>query len=201
MYFMDGSRGVQYMKKSNGCMSYYLWVTLIIFCLRCLLSNAKAITDFSLYDIYGYMGEAVLLTMIFVTLYDKIIWRYNPLGKTPVLYKKYSGTFVSDYDSVRRDASLEIEQTWSTVRVTFISGESRSDSVTASLEKVMGEWQLTYCYLNKPKAIVRNRSEIHYGTATLIVNDRNFLEGQYYTDRKTIGDMIFTPAQDQYKQI
>ena len=45
--------------------------------------------------------------------------------------------------------------------------------------------------LNTPKSEFRHRSEIHYGTATLCLSDTKELNGQYYTDRKTIGDMHF----------
>lgn len=45
--------------------------------------------------------------------------------------------------------------------------------------------------LNTPKAEVRHRSEIHYGTAMLYVDNPKVLKGQYFTDRKSTGDMVF----------
>ena len=61
------------------------------------------------------------------------------------------------------------------------------------IEKIEDEWQLTYCYLNVPKAKVRERSAIHYGTALLCIENPEEIHGQYYTDRKTTGDMTFSP--------
>ena len=73
----------------------------------------------------------------------------------------------------------------------MITGESKSKSLTASIDEVLGEMQLTYCYLNTPKSEFRHRSEIHYGTAMIAISTPQKLEGQYYSDRKTNGDMRF----------
>lgn len=59
------------------------------------------------------------------------------------------------------------------------------------MDKVLDEWQLTYCYLNVPQANVRERSAMHYGTAMLCVENPEELKGQYFSDRKTTGDMKF----------
>lgn len=79
------------------------------------------------------------------------------------------------------------------INVIFITGESRSKSISSSIEKIQEEWQLTYCYLNVPQANVRDRSAIHYGTALLCIEDPEEIKGQYFTDRKTTGDMHFVP--------
>lgn len=36
-----------------------VWTTVFIFCIRCFISGTKIITDFSIYDLYGYTGEAI----------------------------------------------------------------------------------------------------------------------------------------------
>lgn len=77
------------------------------------------------------------------------------------------------------------------VNVVLLTEKSRSKSISSSIERVQDKWQLTYCYLNVPKANVRNRSEIHYGTALLCVENMEKIHGQYFTDRKTTGDMRF----------
>ena len=97
----------------------------------------------------------------------------------------------SDYDKSERRATLEIRQTLTLIHITLITDESKSRSLSASIDEILGEVQLTYCYLNTPKSEYRERSEIHYGTATLSITGSKTLEGQYYTDRKTRGDMTF----------
>ena len=124
-------------------------------------------------------------------LYEKSLWRINPFEKTPKLAKRYSGTLKSDYDKSERRVTLEIRQTLTLIHITLITDESKSRSLSASIDEILGEAQLTYCYLNTPKSEYRERSEIHYGTATLSITGSKTLEGQYYTDRKTRGDMTF----------
>lgn len=168
-----------------------IWVAIFAFCIRCLLSKTKIIGEFSAYDVYGYAGEAIAFATIVMILYEKYIWRFNLFEKTPVLMKSYTGTLKSTYDGVERAAKLTIKQTLLSVSVIMETGESKSKAVSAAIENIQDEWQLTYTYLNVPDANVRDRSAIHYGTALLSIEDPVLIKGQYFTDRKTIGDMKF----------
>lgn len=169
-----------------------VWSAVILFALRCAISWESIISSVSIYDLFGYAGEAISVAVIFTGFYEKFLWRINPFEKTPKLAKRYRGTLKSSYDNIERTVSLEIQQTLMSVHITLISNESKSKSLSASIDEVLGEMQLTYCYLNTPKSEYRYRSEIHYGTATLSITNPTALEGQYYTDRKTTGDMVFT---------
>lgn len=171
-----------------------MWVAICIFAIRCFASRGDLLVNPSVYTLYGFAGEAIGLTAFLMLLYERWFWRYNPCEKTPALKKSYTGILKSSYDGKEREASLEIKQTLLSVRVTLTSGESKSNSLSASIDEIHGEKQLTYCYLNTPKSEFRYRSEVHYGTAMLCVDNPNKLTGQYYTDRKTIGDMEFTAA-------
>lgn len=146
----------------------------------------------SAYDLFGYAGEAISAAVILSGLYEKFLWRLNPFESTPKLAKRYTGKLKSSYDHIERNALLEIKQTLLSVHVTLITDESKSKSLSASIDDILGEMQLTYCYLNTPKSEYRCRSEIHYGTATLSLVNPKVLDGQYYTDRMTNGDMFFT---------
>ena len=170
-----------------------LWLGIGLLIIRCFFSRESLINNFSLYSMFGYVGEVVGLAVVIMTFYERFLWKYNPLEDTPVLAKRYKGVLKSTYDGIEREASLEIQQTLLTVSTVLITEESRSKTITASIEKILGEKQLTYCYLNTPNASVRNRSAIHYGTAILCVEDVNKLTGQYYSDRKTTGDIKFVP--------
>lgn len=181
----------------NKFTSKSIWFTIAMFCLRCFFSGNEIITNFSLYDLYGYAGEAIAFSAAVMLAYEKFLWRYNPFEKTPVLKKKYKGTLLSTYDGVERETILEVKQTLLSINVVLITGESRSRSISSSIEKIQDEWQLTYCYLNVPNANVRNRSTIHYGTALLCIENPEEIQGQYFTDRKTTGDMKFQPESEQ----
>ena len=163
-----------------------LWLALILFVIRCLISMPK-----TLYDVYGCIGETITITVILACIYEKWLWKYNPLRKTPVISKNYTGMLKSSDENIEREASLQVKQTLFSIQIIFTTGESKSKSISSSIDDILGEQQLTYCYLNTPNAEVRHRSEIHYGTAMLCVDNPKELRGQYFTDRKTTGDMVF----------
>jgi len=172
-----------------------MWTAIILFVGRCAISWKVLIASPDVYTIFGFAGEVIGITAVIMGLYERWFWKYNPFEKTPVLKKRYTGILKSSYDNTIRKASLEVKQTLLSVHVVFISGESKSKSISASIDEILGENQLTYCYLNTPKSEFRHRSEIHFGTALLCVDNPTSITGQYYTDRKTIGDMEFTAVE------
>lgn len=185
------------MNQQKKITSICVWIAIILFVLRCIISWESILEGVSAYDLFGYAGEAISAAVILSGLYEKFLWRLNPFESTPKLKKRYVGKLKSGYDHIERDASLEIKQTLLSVHVTLATNESKSKSLSASIDDILGEMQLTYCYLNTPKSEYRDRSEIHYGTATLTIANPHILEGQYYTDRKTNGDMLFTAENAQ----
>jgi len=71
--------------------------------------------------------------------------------------------------------------------------ESTSYSTTADINIVPSgdDLYLTYNYTNRPKAVIRDRSAIHDGASILkiIRKPNKCLEGEYWTSRKTRGDI------------
>lgn len=183
----------QYKKLINMAV----WVGIALFFFRCLISLSSIINNFSVYTVFGYAGEVICVTVIIICCYEKWLWKYNPLEKTPVLNRYYIGTLKSTYDDIERRASLEIKQTLLSTHVVLDSSESKSKSISSSVIEILGEKLLIYCYLNTPKATVRKRSEIHYGTAMLCIENPNKLTGQYFSDRGTTGDMEFLLEQKE----
>ena len=179
-------------KKYGKLIKIAMWVAVVLFVIRCAISWSSIIAGITAYELFGYAGEAIGLAVILTVLYERKLWRYNPWETTPKLHAKYTGTFISTYDNIVREGTLDIKQTLSTVSVVFSTNESKSRSLSASIDEIVGEKQLTYCYINQPKSEFRHRSEIHYGTAMLTILENSRLEGQYFTDRKTLGDMVFT---------
>lgn len=171
------------------------WALIVVFCLRCAFSWKTLIGNVSIYTIFGYAGEAIGITTLLTLAYEKYLWRFNPLENTPVLYKNYTGYFVSNYDKIKRECKLSVKQTLLSTKIIFTSSESKSKSISSSIDVILGENILTYCYINTPEAKFRDRSEIHYGTAMLCLDDTREIKGEYFTDRKTIGDMKFKAIQ------
>lgn len=133
-----------------------VWCAVVLFAVRCFLSWESILKGVSVYDLFGYAGEAIGIAVLLAGIYEKFLWRINPFESTPKLSKQYTGTFKSSYDQVERSASLEIRQTLLSVHVTLISDESKSKSLSASIDEILGEIQLTYCYLNTPKSAYRD---------------------------------------------
>lgn len=178
-------------KKYGKIIRIAMWIAIVLFVLRCVISWNSIVAGVTAYELFGYAGEAIGLAAILTALYEQKLWRYNPWETTPKLHAKYVGTFVSTYDNIVRNGTLEITQTLSTVSVIFSTEESRSRSISASIDEIAGEKQLTYCFMNIPESKYRDRSEIHFGTAMLTILANGVLKGQYYTERKTLGDMEF----------
>lgn len=176
-------------KEVSGFIKITIWVAIILFSARVIISWETL----SLYDTFGYAGEAIALTAVLMGIYEKWLWRYMPFKNMPVLKKDYDGTLLSTFDNKERTAHLHIKQTLFSVKIVQTTNESKSTSISASIEDICGEKNLIYTYINMPQAVHKSKSCIHYGTCILTVNDTaETLTGSYYTDRKTTGDMNIT---------
>ena len=102
-----------------------LWLALILFVIRCMISMPKTI-----YDVYGCIGEIISITVILACLYEKWLWKYNPLEKTPVLSKYYIGKIKSSNDNIERKANLQIKQTLFSIQIFLTTSESNSKSIS-----------------------------------------------------------------------
>lgn len=172
-----------------------LWIFGSILLARCAISFSDIVKngiDINyLYNLYGYISDALIPTMILAFLYEKYLWRFDKIARIPVVQGRYNGYLISTWDEKKRQSSLEIKQTLFSLSIIMRTEESRSTPVFATITKKNGETQIIYSYLNTPKAKVRCRSEIHYGSAILFMGEKGILEGSYYTDRKTNGDLYF----------
>lgn len=178
-------------KQFNGLLRKAMWVAIVLFVVRAALSWGELKANSNIYSIFGYAGEAIGVAAIVIVCYEKWLWRFDPLIRIPYIAGKYEGTLKSSYDQELRSATIQIKQTFLSVDVTLKTEESESRSVSGSIEEILGSAELIYTYLNEPKAQVRDRSAIHYGTATFVLSEKNHLTGRYYTDRNTSGDMDF----------
>lgn len=138
----------------------------------------------------------IILWMIFIAWGWKLKIFYPWLVPFPNLSGDWKGTIKSNW----KDKELEpipievsITQNFFNVQVRIKTKESRSYSIGASfdIDNERGFQQLFYTYLNTPKAGVRERSEIHYGST--ILNFDGFkvtkMDGEYWTDRETTGEI------------
>lgn len=132
---------------------------------------------------------ASTFTSIVVVLYVTVLWRINPFEKIPKLKKEYIGTLISTYDNEQRDIKILVKQNLFENKIILESNESSSKSITANFYDEYGTQMLSFGYINNPKAMYKDRSPIHYGMCILGIKDIDHLEGQYFTDRCTRGDI------------
>ncbi|MEP0133379.1 MAG: hypothetical protein ABJJ25_15370 [Eudoraea sp.] len=125
-------------------------------------------------------------------------WRifYPWLVQTPNLSGKWKGKIKSNWEggtSKPIPMEIDIKQDFFNIIVKIKTEESISHSISSSfnIDKDRGYQQLFYSYLNTPKAGIRDRSAIHYGS--VLLNFDGFkvskMSGEYWTSRETTGEI------------
>lgn len=160
---------------------YIIGVAIICYIVLSLIFKNNSVLD--------NLEGSISITLLISYLYAEYIWKYNPIDKTPKIYGSYEAYFISDYDKKRRKANIVIKQNLISTRIYVTTKESKSESTSSSLLKKEDNWQLIYTYTNVPNSTERVHSEIHFGTCIFNIVGNNILNGNYYTDRKTIGDI------------
>ena len=166
-----------------------------------LLTQDLSSIDFS--KAVFHISTTISINIIFWIVFVNYLWKlkifYPWLVQTPNLSGEWVGTVISKWDGSDGEPipiEIAIKHTFLNVQVQVKSEESRSFSLGASfnIDKDRGQQQLFYSYLNTPKSGVRDRSQIHYGSALLYFegNDVNEIEGEYWTSRETTGEMKFS---------
>jgi hypothetical protein len=128
---------------------------------------------------------------IFYTAFDRWAWKLPILRilglKTPILEGRWTGEVVSSYDERAKSTRMEVDivQTWTKIKVSLETPNSRSHSLIAGVvTEAQGGSLVTYEYLNEPRASAPPTMQIHRGIAKLrlIENDTVF-EGEYFSGR------------------
>jgi len=141
----------------------------------------------------------IIIWMIFIAWAWKLKIFYPWLVPFPNLSGDWEGTIKSNWKEKELEPipiDVSITQNFFNVQVKIKTKESKSYSIGASfdIDNERGFQQLFYTYLNTPKAGVRERSEIHYGST--ILNFDGFkvtkMDGEYWTDRETTGEITLT---------
>ena len=122
-------------------------------------------------------------------LFDNHVWRWRlwrraGLVKVPDLNGNWAGNVVSSYGNGSvHEVTISIVQRWSKLLVRFETEHSQSHSISGALKVAdVASPELSYLYINQPKASAPCTMGIHRGTATLELKG-TVLEGDYYTGR------------------
>ncbi|MBI5842215.1 MAG: hypothetical protein HZB19_19180 [Chloroflexi bacterium] len=139
-------------------------------------------------------------------LYDKHLWKIGWIQKidwvkTPNISGIWSAEIKTSHDGFSQSVSAKaiIRQTAFRISISMETDTSRSHSVQSALLKTdkVSEYELTYNYINHPKADSVKTLNIHLGTAHLHIGDNlQRMDGDYYTnrDRENFGRIVFIRA-------
>jgi hypothetical protein len=151
--------------------------------------------------------DVVLVYTLVYLLFTRWGWRWKAfqpwLVPIPWLQGTWRGRIVSTWTDPTTgavpppvDAFLVIRHTFDGVSCTLLTAESESSSSAAALtiDEASDRKTLSYNYLNEPRVTVRGRSERHTGAAVLKLATESplCLTGEYWTSRKTTGEMEFS---------
>lgn len=192
------------MEKINNTIKVYVQIITFLLIWGIIILISKNDTSTTLWSAIKQIPQAIFFYVIIGAIFVKWLWRCNWLAgwliKVPNLQGTWRGELKSDWvdpSTGNKIAPIQIilviRQTFSNIKCTLMTKESTSYSTTADINYVPGgeDLYLTYNYTNRPKATLMDRSAIHDGAAILkiIKNPHLYLEGNYWTNRKTRGEI------------
>lgn len=158
-------------------------------------------------DLWSNISTAVTIALAIRWVLFKWVWKWKCFRFLENLHHVpyVEGVWVGKYRSTGNEktppdrlegfAELEICQPdINTLKFIRKSGESTSRSFGENIYRGDdGIIQFRYSYLSEPKAEVRERSPISYGSAILTYSrSPEHLDGNYWTDQKTTGTLELT---------
>ena len=159
-----------------------------------IVGYSIAITSLLLKLIDRYFWKNILL---FLSKY-RWLWEYFADYEVPILKNEYNCTIKYEWDGKKgeKQSQIEIIQTYSSINVTLITDEIRSDSIISEIKKQDNTFILYYIYNTSPKAEFNSVNPAQYGGCKIVldsitksISNQN-LSGSYWTTSKTIGDII-----------
>lgn len=137
-------------------------------------------------SVLGFFG-------FFIWLFDNHLWKTKFVQSIewvhiPDINGVWKAEIKSSHDTFEKNTvgSLVIRQTASKVSIALETDTSRSHSINAALLRTdkLNTFELTYNYINTPKADSSSKMQMHQGTAWLTISDDlNILDGEYYSGR------------------
>ncbi len=156
-------------------------------------------------DLLKPFSFVIALLGVALYLFDKSLWRAPLLFDWFVRRPYISGTWKVQLILIPPDtnpgperlsvpAFASITQTYSSLTLRLMTEESSSDLVSERLARMPdGAYQLAAVYVNTPRISLQSKSRPHYGAMLLRAsgNRPKIMEGHYWTDRGTFGELKF----------
>lgn len=180
-----------------------IYTTVAVWAIVLLVSGQKLSSDL-LRPLSTVTSVVVLLSIVFELWLWRLPFLHGWLVKRPVI----EGTWRVEIRSNWKDDGgatippvegyIVIRQTFLNLSLRLLTKESSSHLVgTEIICSVDGLYCVSGVYRNEPRYEDRSHSPIHYGAVWLQVIDTpaQMLEGHYWTDRNTAGEMRLTVRQ------
>ena len=149
-------------------------------------------------DYCSYIGYAISCVTVLFFLYERVLWRYIPWNRPPLLKKKYNGTisYKLKNQSETKPIEISVEQSWLSVSIKTKTDINSSVSTTGMIVSEYGNDVLYYNYITNPTAATQGKNPIQYGSCRMCLEgDNNIIKGKYWTSSKTIGDIEWKEVQ------
>jgi len=155
---------------------------------------------------FSPLSKVIGIGVLLLSAFDLWLWRVPVLHgwfvKRPYLRGTWRVTFQTSWRNPETGqipgpitGFMVVRQTYTNLTMTLLTQESSSQFVADELAVAPdGSFVVFAVYHNEPKVQVRHRSEIHYGALKLSVRGTpaTSMEGTYWTDRLTRGDIRLT---------
>ena len=163
-------------------------IVLVIFIILYKLKMPESVLEY-----WDLILESTGYSVIAIVVYERYLWKYNPFVKIPRLKKKYTGILSYNYKGKfgEKNVEIEIKQSFLSTDVKLKSDEISSKTITSDLVEENGEFVLYYTYITNPLSRCSDENPIQVGTCKLVIDNINDIRGNYWTSRKTIGDLHF----------
>ena len=163
-------------------------IVLVIFIILYKLKMPESVLEY-----WDLILESTGYSVIAIVVYERYLWKYNPFVKIPRLKKKYTGILSYNYKGKfgEKNVEIEIKQSFLSTNVKLKSDEISSKTITSDLVEENGEFVIYYTYITNPLSRCSDENPIQVGTCKLVIDNINDIRGNYWTNRKTIGDLHF----------
>lgn len=149
----------------------------------------------------------IIIWMVFISWAWKLKIFYPWLVQTPNLSGTWKGKIKSNWNEGKTKSiptEIIVKQDFFNISVRIRTEESVSHSISSSfnIDKDSNVQQLFYSYLNTPKAGIRERSAIHYGSTLLNFDGFKVdkMTGEYWTSRETTGEIELKRVKQKKKK-
>jgi hypothetical protein len=178
-------------KYLNKCIWVAVGITLLRIVVAPKISTILAVN--SAYDFFGCAGEGIGIAAVFMTLYERVLWRCIPFESTPRIGGIYSGRIKYRYNGGgSKSITATVKQSLLSVTVCVSTNEIASHSTSCTIMDDGSETVLFYTYMTMPKSQYSANNPIVYGACRLSLATKGKLNGIYWTSGGTYGDIELT---------